>query len=528
MGWFSRLIKALAKAKPKTPTQTITPVETPRTSIVVVGVYHGPRANDNKLPGAIVTTITDANPGGVTGTTDGAGNVNLVMSNPGDYDFTATLAGYVGPSVHLTLAEGQAVAMVSLEMSPAVAPWQPKVLSGFIRIERRAYADSYGIRPMIGASAFAAPWLCRHDRGRLEANYEFLARHHVDFVRILCEVGGPTWSDRIIDPTWPDYVDVLADTATLAWQYGLRTQYCLFGGGQALTEQAQWDAFQRMYAALVRVPATIQLAEIQNESQGPLNALARRMAETLRTNLGCPVALTGSPEPSLKAIYAGSAANVGLLHTDRSLGDHGHRSVRQIWGIHELDLPQTFQNNEPVGFKSSVRSEMDYRKHAAEALTTWISGGAAYVWHNGSGVYFRDYDHPIGHRYANLSDEPNAGASLDLINAVRNALPVDVMNWTRANNHWQSPNPVPPFRFSQDHLGDDRTSTYGLVRAYSAIESVGGRFCTVAIGCKGKLTTTPVWAVKHATIRSLSDFDTVREWDGTVNGDEETFLIMGE
>lgn len=470
------------------------------------------------LPGALVTLD-----GAPPVTTDASGLATFPAVGPGPRHVWVTAAGHKPTDAHLEIPDtGSLDVQISLVPIPPAPTWRP--IRGRARLSGRAFVDDDGPRPALGASFFWLAWGYRHDRARAEANLRWLAERGVDYVRALGEVGGSGWSDRIIDPAWPDYVNVIRGATELANRYGLRVQWTLFGGGSSQTEEQWWAATRRAVDALRPVVTGVQLVEIQNEQQGPPPALTRELAAYVRRELGVEVALAGTPEKELPSLYAGSAATLGTVHFDRVDGDWGWRFARQSWGYWELpNMPPAFTNNEPAGIQGSVRAENDPVKLASDALVTWIAGGAAYVIHHGAGIYGRDYTHATaGHRMANAWEQPELEQALAIIANVRSVLPGDIANWQRANNHWTAPNPVPPFRFT-DLLGDAATRDRGLTRSFTALRSA--EFVTVVLGARGDLVTTPTRSVT-ATVRELRTW-TEQPWAGRLVGSGSTYLVIG-
>ncbi len=404
--------------------------------------------------------------------------------------------------------------------------WQPRRLRGRVRLDGRSFVDGDGPRASLGATFFWLAWGYRHDRDRVDANLRWLAEHGVDFVRALGEVGGPNWRDRVIDPAWPDYVDVIRGATALANRYGLRVEWTLFGGGTSRTPEAWWAATRRVVEALAPVVAGVQFVEVQNEQQGPPAGLARDLAAYVRRDLGVEVAITGAPARELPALYAGAAATLATMHFDRQDGDRGWRFARQSWSYWELvHMPGAFVNNEPAGIAGSVRAENDPLKLASDALVTWIAGGAAYVLHHGAGIYGREYMHPTaGLRRANAWEQPGLSDALAIVGRVRAVLSADIANWTRADNDGRPPGPVPPFRFRQELLGVGATAARGLTGAFTATRN--GEFYTVVLGARGELATESNRPVT-ATVRELGEW-VARPWTGRLVGADATYLVHGK
>lgn len=379
-----------------------------------------------------------------------------------------------------------AVCLVFLSAAPGSAA-EPR---GRVRLDRRVFVDDNGPRPALGASFFWLAWGYRHDRDRADANLRWLAARGVDFVRAFAEVGGGAWHDRTVDPRWPDYVDVIRGATRLANARGLRVEWTLFAGGVLQADEEFRAAVRRVVEALRPVATGVMFVEIQNEEHGPSPALVRELAAYVRAELGVEVALTGTPDRELPAMYRGSAATIATPHFDRTDGADGWRFVRQAWRYWDLDhMPAAFVNNEPAGINASVRPENDPVKLGADALVTWIAGGAAYVLHHGAGIFGKAIDHPVGgRRAANAWEQPTLGPALMMIDHIRSRLPADVANWTRVNNHWKPPLPTPPFR--GDRVGDEPVlAGNGALRVLTA--RAGNRFVSVVMGATGRLSLTP-------------------------------------
>jgi len=515
------LASACASTNPGSIQTPTTPVVQAKTCAIMVPVFYGDPANDRKIAGARIDYS------GATSwsfLTDEAGNGTITLPE-GSYTITVSAGGYLSTTATLPVCSTNSVP-VSLDAEVVAPP--PTVyreFNGRVKLNGRTYSDELGMRPRLGATLFWLPWGVKNDPVRTEANVKYLAEHGVDFVRAFAEVCGGSWTDREIRPDWPNYKEILQQSTKLVNSYGMRVEWTLFAGG-CYTSRNQWmSAANLMVEALKPVANGVQLVEITNEQQLPDQSVVRDIAALVRSEVGFEVALSGTPEKELPILYAGSAATIGTLHTDRADGDFGFRPMRQIWGYWELeDMPKACQNNEPIGIGSSVRVEEDPTKIATEAVTTWIAGCAAYVAHSGAGIYGRAYTHPTaGFRPANLWEQPKYTEALDLITRIKNMLPDDLPNWTRANNHWNSPNPVPPFRFDQSILGDGMKKDYGVVRSFTAQRD--GEFWTIIINPRGNLGTTSTrgFSAQYYPLNTLDP----KDWTGSIKGDGVSILVHG-
>lgn len=320
---------------------------------------------------------------------------------------------------------------------------------GPVRLEGRALADAAGPWNALGATLFWALWGERHDPARLEANLAYLAAHRVDYVRILGMVGSESWADRAIDPAASDYwamVDRLFDRLD---RHGLRAQVTIFADAQHVMPDA---TARRQFAAAWADHANRHREQIvaieianeywQNGFGGPdgtehLRALGTQVAAAT----AIPVALssaTGVPGDWCR-LYAGAAGiDVATVHYDRNTGppDGPWGPVRQPWrypaGFDDAcrgRLPAAVISNEPIGPQSSVAADDDPRRLALAYATTFISGGAAYVFHAGPGIRGGGAADAARGRAANFFDL--AAASLNAIQSVAAILPPGLANWTR-------------------------------------------------------------------------------------------------
>ena len=314
----------------------------------------------------------------------------------------------------------------------------------------------------VGASLFWAPWGYKFDRDRLSKNLQYLSARGVDYVRVLGTAGPAGWTDRTIDPRWPDYAEVIAGTTDLAFAHGLRVEWSIFGGIDLTPTPAAREAVVRRFAAMAKGrEQKIQHFEVANEgAQNGFGGLAgrdeaRALAALLRQETSNLVAITapqdGCVDPAtIRSIgctanalhwatwwYAGSAANLLTVHLDRNLRGRGAEwgPVRQAWEIQFLPgVPRAWTSNEPIGAQSSVAEDSDPMRATMSAALTWASGGSGYVVHSGAGIRGGGREDRQRGRAANLWESPNMDAILAGIGAVRGLLPADLPNWPRSDS----------------------------------------------------------------------------------------------
>jgi hypothetical protein len=322
--------------------------------------------------------------------------------------------------------------------------------TGLVRLDGRAVADDGGPFDAVGASLFWLAWGYKFDRARLETNLQTLADAGVDYVRALGDVGPDGWTDREIDPAWPDYDAVIAGATDLAHdRYGLRVQWTIFGGSRHVpTPDARRRLVDRVAAMARARPDKIFAIEVANESwqNGFEGDAGRREVRALGARLKAAVpnvvALSAPPNDAgaACALYADGAADVMTLHYDRDVSRGPWAPVWQPWAWPDADvgpgacaarLPSAVFNNEPIGPEASVSADADPLRIATAVATTFLAGNAAYVLHTGAGVRGGGAEDRALGRAANVADLPDARTIFGAIAAAKHYLPPDLPNWTR-------------------------------------------------------------------------------------------------
>ena len=327
------------------------------------------------------------------------------------------------------------------------APRQPP--RGPVRAETKAVADQNGPFNALGATLFWGAWGYKFDRERLERNLASLSEADIDYVRVLGSVGGDSWSDRTVDPRWPDYDEVVAAFTDLAYdKYGLRVQWTLFGGApftpSGRTRERLVDTFARLSRGREH---KIFAFEIANEAsstgfEGPEGiAELRRLGARLNNKTSVLVALSDPAAGEECATYAGARVDATTMHYERGFGKEGAmRPIRGPWSYptqYDADcrgqLPPLVFNNEPIGPESSVRQDDDPARIAAAYVATFLANHAAYVFHAGPGIRgggAADVDGSL-RRHANFDELPSFTQIAEALAAARRYLPPGLANWSR-------------------------------------------------------------------------------------------------
>jgi hypothetical protein len=387
---------------------------------------------------------------------------------------------------------------------------------GVVRTCGRALCDDGGAWPALGASMFWAMWGYKFDRARLEANLKFLADHDFDYIRVLGELGGPHWNDRQVDPRWPDYDRVVAELTDLAYQkYGLRIEWCLFGGTDFSTTPALRAArIDRFARAMVGREHAVLLVEIANEGwkngfphpEGTkeMRALAARLGEQLKGVGAKPLlrAITSPAGPEVygsqdqgagyRLTYEGAGVEIGTVHSTRDRAEGGWRPLRALVDYRQAPgMPKVISNDEPIGPGSSGTAENDPLKLVSQAVASYLVGLSAYTFHTNAGIWGGG----ISGQHRGPGDVwslPRAREIAGGFKATRAYVPPDVANWTfyeaNAKGH--------PFQ--------------GAVPMFAAVE--GSRFVAFPFAMQGKalikatraMTFTVIHPLTGATLRTVT------------------------
>ena len=435
-------------------------------------------------------------------TTDGNGFAHI-DARQGRWRATLSKAGYLDLTWEFdVLRDEHKPPQLQPRPPPTPPPPVPPQVHGPVRADRHVLRDNDGPFLGLGATCMWCVWGYEHDRQRLEANLRYLAAHDIGYVRILAMVGAqPYWQGRVIQPD-PQTID---DFAAFAFALGLRTQVTLFADAQVVmpSSSARERFVDDVAGIMNRHPERFVIAELANEAWqngfGGSSGLAELRDLTRRLDARTAVLVAASAPDGQECetwqdVYAGLGAQVGTYHLDRDATkiDGKWRHVRQPWEIQFCDgLPEVSSSNEPIGPESSVAADDDPARLVSAAVTSYISGLGAYVYHPNEGIRGdRDY-----------WETRNGERILDGLQAMLAYLPADLPNWTSHNHHWATH----PFSPSLDDQIWPDGAGHGVVRAYAATQ--GSRFVVNLIGIRGYVDVVP---------RQSMTFTVRRADDGTV------------
>ncbi len=313
-----------------------------------------------------------------------------------------------------------------------------------MRLEGHAFADAGGTWLATGATLFWGVWGYQHDRQRLTRHIDELTSRGVDFVRVLGVVGPEKgWADRAADPRQPGFDEAIAGLTDLAYGHGARVEWTIFGGLDTVPTAADRIAVVDRFLAMSKGrEQKILFWEVANEGWGDGSATPippgelQRLAQHIQGESPIPVATTasaGGDDGCGSGTIYGPWAEVRTEHLDRGGGEGALWSyVKQPWRVQFCpEPPAVWTNNEGKGPASSVDQDADPLRLTMYAAMTWLTHGAAFVYHSGAGIYGRE--DRSRHRPPNIWESENFDATLSGIQAARRLLPADLPNWDTHN-----------------------------------------------------------------------------------------------
>lgn len=408
--------------------------------------------------------------------------------------------------------------------------------AGVMIANGKCVRDANGQFFPLATSFFWYWWGWKHDQSRTLQNLAEVAPW-ADEQRILGEVGGQTWQDRVIDPRDSDYVDVgKAATDEAFGRYATRTQLTVFGGGTGANPD---EVMKKVKAILRGRLEAFSSVEISNEGNGVDHETRRRLCQELQAEFpGLLVATTsGTGDNWTPEGFDLDIANFATDHSERDRGDEDWRQVRQ--GCEMMGFPKVKDNNEPPGFESSVAVLHDPLRLAALRLTGILCGMVKYCHHTGAGIRGGGAADLARGRASNFSEYNGSGSNRpDMPTAVRAYracepfVPIDAPNWRGVKGHW------PDTRLFADMIWSDNSAAYdhGCVRVYGSY--VDNAYAEIIFGVRRYVDLTQKMGSYYVKVydvltgdlvmdRHVNDGETFR-LDNNPSGDSnKAFLVLG-
>lgn len=387
-----------------------------------------------------------------------------------------------------------------MQTYPAARPYGTGSSSARVGVVRALngvmVTDDVGSFNPLGTTLFPAWWLRRNDPSRFTANAAFAKECAIDYLRILCEVGGPTWEDRTIDPRVPEYESVLRDVVDEAYDvHGLRVELSIFGGGTGADPSMTVDKVLKAIDGRTHKVMNVEGVNEANANMAAMKPLVKRLTVALSPTL---VAYASTDDPSLDDQM--KIASAYTVHLDRNLGELrgegaplGERAIRQAWDLKDYGKPGF--HNEPIGPQSSVAETSDARILAMLRWTAVLSGCVGFVFHTGGGVRCGGAADVARGRSANLYDVPRYAELAACLRALDGVVPPALPTWQQFNLGWAN---AP---WSVDSIWVDQNVTHGVNRLYSA-DGGDGQLASVVVGVR-----------QHAELTALRALGTVTVYD---------------
>jgi hypothetical protein len=318
-----------------------------------------------------------------------------------------------------------------------------KLRRGIVRAQGRNFVDDDGPFYPLGQTLFWALRGWKFERERVKQNLDYLKTQKFDYIRILGEVD---WAGNEVDPSWPDYEQVLGELMDYAYnKCGLRVELTILGGGH---EDQAMSLTQKITSVVKNGREHMVLNfEVANESYQrnisleDMRGIGRFLRQQFPNHL---VALssaegtqsyrdTGDFMADFKDVYMRpDSANLGTTHMDRAYGDLGWRIARQPWDF--KDQPFPVSHNEPIGPRSSVAEEMDPIRLAMLRAVGIINGVEAFVLHNAAGV--AGQVNIERNRPANVWEVPGIDHINEVVRRIDSFLPPYAGDGQHWNNGW--------------------------------------------------------------------------------------------
>ena len=398
---------------------------------------------------------------------------------------------------------------------------EPRPFWGNLRTDRRAIRDDHGPFPMVGLSAFWAPYAVQHDTKEIDTLAEYAVGCGMTYVRWF---GAHDWPGGVNPKTTPNYFSLMDKTIKALGERGLRSEITLFTRHHMIADP---NEMAKEWAEVVNDNRNkVCLVEIVNEWNHSHNDWAdndvREAGVIFKEHCGAPTALSAPSaatwqdmEERLHHLYARSPADVTTIHFPRrsDTAEGEWRWVRQPWHArHKIgSCPPLAVDNEHQRWDKSG----DNVAVAASALiTAFIAGCAMSTHHDIYGVHI-DRGPYVQH--------PKAGQLMKVLSTVIPLLPDDLPNWESCRvGAGGGPHPFP--NLLQQHWSFEDIDE-GVSRAFAAVQ--GDKFAMTLTGVKGGVTLHEVQAKPYRVI-SLENGETIAETNGPIRlsaADGEAFYV---
>lgn len=400
--------------------------------------------------------------------------------------------------------------------------------TGVVQLHKNTVGDDGGLYLCSGTSLFWAPWGYKFDRERMIQNAAWMAARGSLYHRLLGSTGPGHWEDRTIDPTWPDYREVIRGTTEVIRQTGARVQWTIFGSIVLTpTPEDRRRQVDHVLDALEHQRDAIQAIEIVNEPYNTgwtdLYDEIYDLADHVRS---AGYSVVGLGADSYFHEHGRGAASVWMEHLDRSSSGEGGpwRYVRQPW-----ECRGPWINNEGKGIDSSGEADDDPLRQIMFACVSWLANGPMHCVHHGAGIRGGGIEDLQRHppRKANCWEQPTLEAILTGMAKMRALLPQDLPNWpVRCHSNPKYQGTFPWNTGPLDPLFDTH-----YMRIYAALN--GPRFVALPLYLKHPIPLqaldTQSFTVYHPVTGEILDFVVLNGGETyTLDPDPAGVVIIGE
>jgi len=387
-------------------------------------------------------------------------------------------------------------------------------LNGPLRLDHRALRDDTGPFPLVGVSAFWAPWAVRHNQGQLDRFAEWAVGAGMTYVRWF---GSHDWAGGT-DVQTANYFALMERTIELLADHGLRSEITCFTRRHIVSDPAY---FVREWASLAKQhPDKVACVEIANEwnhsDNGWEDEEIRALGNVFRERCDTPLALSAAAAPDwesledrLSDLYSDGAATITTVHFPRrdNTSEGPWRWVRQPWHAKHgvTDCPSPVIDNEHQRWDKSYQGRC-VEVAAAAPLTAFVCGCALSAHHDVYGVFndCGEYNHG------------DSGAQLQrVLSTVLPFVPSDIANWqsTRVGNGG-GPHPFPGLL--DQHWTFEPNPSHGVSRSFAAVH--GDQFAMTLTGVRDYVALDDVQPRPYRVL-SLATGDEVYNGSGPVRLD---------
>lgn len=396
---------------------------------------------------------------------------------------------------------------------------------GALRVDNKAIRDDSGTFPMLGLSAFWAPWALQNNPDQFSRMADWATECGMTYARWF---GSHNWTGGIIPNQHADYFELMEHTIEQLAAHGLRSQITLFTRSFLIDDKT--NAVSQWANLVNEHRDKVCLVELCNEfnhddnewSMWEVQSLGKMFTDIsdVPFALSAPAAETWDDgKEILSQLYEQGNASATTIHFPRYQSTHegAWRWVRQPWhGRWSIDnCPSVVIDNEHQRWDKSAGGKV-IEVAAAAPFSAFISGCAMSAHHDVYGV------HSDKGEYVN---DERASALKTIWSRTMPLLPRDVANWQSVRvGDGGGPHPFPTL--VQQEWSHNASLDHGVSRCFAAVRD--DLFVMLLAGVKNYVTLRELKQKPYQVI-SLLTGQKVYEGSGDVRlneSDGKAFLVL--